>query len=427
MNHLWQLSDAVILRSESFGGMAFHRRRGITLELDGEAYQFLCACRIPTPLPPADHPAARLIPQLVRLGFMHPLEEMPGPVEIAAWLSDVPVQSPIAPALTTLSAPQVVHLAITACCDRRCAGCYVPRAWGDELPSDAWRSLIDQWACMRVLQLAVGGGEPLCYDGLFDVLAYAATRGLVVNLTTNGARLDARAVDRLVQAGVTQVNISWNSPVGAATDVHPDAERALRLLFDSSLRVGVNLLVTPALLAHLPRVFARLLALGVRQVTVLRPKPPALPGIDAAWYAANRLRRVDLIELRRALTVWQGALKLHLDSALVGLMGDAPLARLRQRGVYGCAPGRRICTVWPDGQVTPCSFLGDLVAGNARQMPFAELWARGEGWERLRDPARLPGGGCAGCAIAAQCGGARCIARCEQGDLDSGDDACRSS
>ncbi|MBN1936831.1 MAG: SPASM domain-containing protein [Anaerolineae bacterium] len=191
--------------------------------------------------------------------------------------------------------------------------------------------------------------------------------------------------------------------------------------------MGVNLLVTPALIDALAEIFARLLSLGVGQATLLRPKPPSLPGGDAAWYAANRLRRADLICLRRVLTAWQGALRLHIDSALVGLMGDVPPSRLRQRGVYGCAPGRRICTVWPDGQVTPCSFLGDLVAGNAREMPFAVLWARGQGWERLRDPARLPGGRCAGCAVAAQCGGTRCIARCEQGDLDGGDDACAGS
>ena len=72
-------------------------------------------------------------------------------------------------------------------------------------------------------------------------------------------------------------------------------------------------------------------------------------------------------------------------------MGDAAPAHLRWRGVYGCAAGRRICTVWPDGQVTPCSFLADLSAGNVCQMPFAELWARGEGWERLRDPGPTSG------------------------------------
>ena len=58
--------------------------------------------------------------------------------------------------------------------------------------------------------------------------------------------------------------------------------------------VGVNLLVTPTLLLRLPQVLTRLLSLGVRRVTVLRPKPPAIPGdANTAWYDNNRLRHAD--------------------------------------------------------------------------------------------------------------------------------------
>ena len=81
-----------------------------------------------------------------------------------------------------------------------------------------WCALIDQWASMRVYQLAVGGGEPLLYAGLFDVLRYARDRGIVPNLTTNGTLIDAKAVQELECAGVGQVNISWNGPVDGDQD-----------------------------------------------------------------------------------------------------------------------------------------------------------------------------------------------------------------
>jgi len=44
LSDVWQLVEAVNLRPEAFGGMAFHRERGITLEVDAEAYRFLCTC-----------------------------------------------------------------------------------------------------------------------------------------------------------------------------------------------------------------------------------------------------------------------------------------------------------------------------------------------------------------------------------------------
>jgi radical SAM protein with 4Fe4S-binding SPASM domain len=423
----WRLAEAVNLRPEVFGGMAFHREQGITVEMDEEAYRFLCTYLEPHPLPAPGHAAARLVPQLVRLGFLRSVERN------ASSRDGVEVRSVRAwkPALLsgngyTLSAPEVVHVAITARCNRSCPGCYVPCVEEEqELTVAEWRALIDQWASMRVFQLAVGGGEPLLYAGLFDVLYHARMQGIVPNLTTNGMLLDAQAVRELERAGVARVNVSWNGPIGDDGGGSQTVYRALRLLLVSTVQVGANLLVTPALPSRLPQILARLQVLGVRWVTLLRPKPPAVPTeAGRAWYEANRLRRTDLLCLRKALDAWQGALGIEVGSALVGLMGDAEPALLRRRGIYGCAAGRRMCTVWPDGRVTPCSFLADLDAGNVRQMPFDVLWARGAGWERLRDLATRPSGGCAGCATEPQCGGARCVAQYERGDPFAGDAEC---
>ena len=442
MTDVWRLAEAVSLRPEAFGGMAFHRERGVTLEVDAEAYHFLCSYLVPRPLPLPDHPAARLVPQLVRLGFLETIEKprseaRAGPMDAPGassrgsargdgrW-SSLSIHSLPSGDGFTLSAPETVHLAITARCNLACPGCYVPRSGdGPELTAGELRGLIDQWAEMRVFQLAVGGGEPLLREDLFDVLAYARRQGIVPNLTTNGTLLNADVVRRLEWAGVARVNVSWDGPCGEHRERSRGMVRALRLLLDSALQVGVNVLVTPALLPHLPQLLARLHTLGVGRVTMLRPKPPATrTRVNMAWYDANRLRRADLIRLRTVLDTWQGVLKLEVGSALVGLMGDMNPALLRRRGIYGCAAGRRICTVWPDGRVTPCSFLADLSAGNVRQSSFAELWKRGEKWNSLRDPAVRSQGNCAHCDIALQCSGARCVARYERGDLFAGDAEC---
>jgi radical SAM protein with 4Fe4S-binding SPASM domain len=425
LTQLWQLADAVVLRPEAFGGMVFHRDRGITLEVDREAYDFLCTCLTPSPLPSASHPANHLVPQLVHLGFLQPASRMATP-------AGVPTQVSWAGDGTTLSAPETVHLAITNSCNSSCPGCYTPHLEGkSELTVADWCDLIAQWAQMRVFQIAVGGGEPLLYDGLFEVLACARQHGLAPNLTTNGTLLDKEAVLHLQQAGVARVNVSWNSPGGDDSGRAQVALRAIPLLLDSTIQVGVNLLVTPTLLPRLSQVLARLQALGVRRVTILRPKPPAIPGDqDTAWYDSNRLRRADLLRLRAVMNAWQAVLALEVDSALVGLMADAGRSRLRWRGIHGCTAGQRICTVWPDGRVTPCSFLGDLVAGNVRHIPFADLWKQGQNWELLRDPIARPQGSCTGCTVALHRGGARCITRYDnratpiQPGLLAGDSEC---
>lgn len=412
--------------------MAFHRQRGVTLEVNAEAYRFLRTCIHPCPLPPPDHPAACLVSQLAHLGFLTPADlDDPGRAEPGREKAPAVVSIPWPGDGLTLSAPETVHLAITARCNLACPGCYVPPFIGAELTTAELRNLIDQWARMRVFQLAVGGGEPLLHQDMFDVLAYAREQGIVPNLTTNGTLLTSDTVRRLERAGVARVNLSWCDVLSESKggpggrEQGRAAVRALRLLLDSTLRVGINLLVTRALLPCLPQTLGRLQVLGVRRVTILRPKPPVIPSqVGAAWYAANRLCRTDLLRLRDVLNGWQGVLHLEVDSALVGLMGDTDAAALRWRGVHGCTAGRRICTVWPDGRVSPCSFLVDVSAGSVHQTPFPELWRRGKGWEALRDTTAQPQGGCAGCEAAVQCGGARCVARYERGAPLAGDGEC---
>lgn len=374
--NIWQLAADVVMRPEAFGGMVFHRASGLTIELDAEAYAYLQSYRAPRALPPPDHPAAVLAPQWLRWGLLCPASpQSPSPEEEENKTSAPPDKPASLPA-ATLRAPEVVHTAITARCNLACAECYVPQSqMGAELTPLEWCALIDQLATLRVFQLAVGGGEPLLYPGLFEVLAHARKRGVTPNLTTNGVLLDAQRVRRLEEAGVARVNVSWNA----------HAERALRLLLDSQLHVGVNLLITRSLLPRLSHILTQLQAIGVRQVTVLRPKPAAFPSAaHRAWYAAQRLSPHDLMQLRDTLCAWRNVLIIEVGSALMELMHDVPPDLLRRRGIRGCMAGRRICTVWPDGSVSPCSFLADLDAGNVLEIPFATLWERGLGWDDLR-------------------------------------------
>jgi pyrroloquinoline quinone biosynthesis protein E len=377
----WQLATGVVLRPEAFGGMAFHRLNGMTMEVDQEAYDFLRCYVMPCPLPLPPHPAAHLVPQLVRLGFLQEAEsDYSGSESILGhtWLGDG----------SALSAPETVHLALTRRCNQSCPGCYAFHAGADE--AGEWSvadlcHLIDQWAEMRVFQMAVGGGEPLLYEGLFEVLEYARQKGIVCNLTTNGTLLDEELVRHLERVGVARVNVSWDGMGDDSQSRQQGTRRALRLLSASKLQIGVNLLVTPTRISQLLLMLAEIQELDAHHVTILRPKPPTdrnQRGMD--WYHKHQLVDGDLPQLGEILGTWRGRLRLEVDCSLSGLMDHLPPAFLRWHAIYGCCAGRRICTLWPDGRVTPCSFLA-LCAGNIRRESFAQLWTQPEEWDTLRD------------------------------------------
>lgn len=60
-----------------------------------------------------------------------------------------------------------------------------------------------------VLQLAVGGGEPLLYSSLIEFLQYTSNYGLVINIITNG-RLITKELVKEINPYINSIQISLN-------------------------------------------------------------------------------------------------------------------------------------------------------------------------------------------------------------------------
>jgi hypothetical protein len=117
--------------------------------------------------------------------------------------------------------------------------------------------------CARngVASISIGGGEPLEYPPLFDVLC--ALDGVIARTLTSNALVldrDPAALDALVRARPDKVHVSIHAPENAR-----EVERcaAVALALDArGVRAGINLLVRKSRLAEATSAFARLRALG---------------------------------------------------------------------------------------------------------------------------------------------------------------------
>jgi sulfatase maturation enzyme AslB (radical SAM superfamily) len=97
-----------------------------------------------------------------------------------------------------------------------------------------------------VKAVSFGGGEPLEYDGLFDVLA--ELRGVVFrSMTTNGLLLSTDIVTRLVEVGIDKVHVSLHFPGNARELARVIA--TVHTIADAGIKSGVNLLVARSALA----------------------------------------------------------------------------------------------------------------------------------------------------------------------------------
>jgi MoaA/NifB/PqqE/SkfB family radical SAM enzyme len=135
-----------------------------------------------------------------------------------------------------------VSIEVTNRCAKACDFCY-----NHSLPGGGTRWTPDELvgfardcAANGVKAVSFGGGEPLQYEGIFEVLE--RLRGaLFRSMTTNGLLLENGTLDRLVAATPDKVHLSIHFPERDA-----EVKRVIRQvgdLADRGVRSGVNFLV----------------------------------------------------------------------------------------------------------------------------------------------------------------------------------------
>src|SRR5262245_27250553 len=98
-------------------------------------------------------------------------------------------------------APLYIAWEVTRLCNARCVHCYSDSGPGvrdqDELSTGAALRIIDDLADAGLLILAFSGGEPLMRRDIFELIDRARSRGLVVNIASNGAMVTPALAARL--------------------------------------------------------------------------------------------------------------------------------------------------------------------------------------------------------------------------------------
>lgn len=305
-----------------------------------------------------------------------------------------------------LSAPITVTWEVTNRCNLRCMHCLSasgPEAATDaDLTLDEAKAVVDQLAAARVFQIHFGGGEPFLYPGFMDLLRHAQSRGLCcLCISTNGSTLTPARVAELEALGGVYLQISLDGATEAACDAvrGPGAWRraveALERLQGTGIVRTVNFVYTRGGAGQLDAMRALAQSAGATlRVTRLKPS-----GRGAGAYHRLRPAPDELARLHAWLhahpDVLTGDTFFHLNA-----FGGKPLG-----GFQFCGAARMTCLIVPNGDVYPCAFTQTAFfrAGNLRERPFAEIWARSPVFNRVfRQPQQ---GACASCSAHDGCGG----------------------
>lgn len=214
-----------------------------------------------------------------------------------------------------------ISIELTNACAKACWFCYNHSQPGGATrwtPDEAV-SFVTDCAGHGVRAVSFGGGEPLQYAGLFDVLK-RLDGVLFRSLTTNGLPLHGEALDRLIDARPDKVHVSVHFPHHAA-----EVERVVGQVHDLARRgvkSGVNLLVARGQLKE-----------ATRAAEYIRTS-----GIDNGRIVYLPMRGRDTPTPREVAAV----------------AGDTPFQSMSC--LTACARSERFCSVGWDRSVAWCSY-----------------------------------------------------------------------
>jgi sulfatase maturation enzyme AslB (radical SAM superfamily) len=157
---------------------------------------------------------------------------------------------------------ELISIELTNRCAKACWFCY-----NHSLPEGETRWSVEEvvgfvrdCAANGVKAVSFGGGEPLQYPGLFDVLE-RLDGTLFRSLTTNGLLLHGEVLDRLVAARPNKVHVSIHFPERAS-----EVSRVIGQVTELAgrgVKSGINFLVTRPDLAPAREAAERLRAAGI--------------------------------------------------------------------------------------------------------------------------------------------------------------------
>jgi AdoMet-dependent heme synthase len=346
-------------------------------------------------------------------------------------------------------APFTIAWEVTRACAFACVHCRAdaqhqrdPR----ELTTEEGYQLIDRLAEFGSPILVFTGGDPMMRRDLFDLIAYAAEKGLRCSLTPTATALPTlERLRKAKQAGVRRIALSLDAPSPQSHDAFRQVpgswQRTMQILHNSreaGVSVQVNTTVSTFNVDHLPEMVPFIQEVQAVQWSVfflvptgraqaaymisperheevfnwlyeLSQKAP----FDIKATAAPMYRRVAI---QRKKSETGGSLPVSFQGA--GFQYEDGL----NRPVKGVNDGNGFLFISHRGQIMPSGFL-PVDCGNVRQQDVVEVYRQHPVFRDLRNYEKLKGK-CGYCDFREVCGGQRGRAYGVTGDYMESDPAC---
>jgi len=302
-------------------------------------------------------------------------------------------------------APLVVVWNFTNVCNLRCRYCYqsAGKPAPDELSFEEKIDLVNQMVDAHVAFVAFSGGEPILGPRFWDVLQYAS-RFFHTSIATNGTLLGNKdLVTRIADCGARNVFVSLDGATAESHDfirIEGNFNRTIagikNLVGNEHLHVGINMVVTKRNYNEVGKVLEVALDLGVNSFSHYNFIPTGrgkedfdqdltpeqredLMNLLYEWHSNRRSTGLNIVSTsptfarviyERSQGKTAGLFHYTSDKA------DQVAGIIEYAG--GCGAGRVYAAMQPNGLMSPCVFMPDVIIGDIRKQRFVDIWRDSE-------------------------------------------------
>lgn len=331
----------------------------------------------------------------------------------------------------TPAAPLSLIAELTHLCPLKCLYCSNPimlAGKAGELTTDEWQNVLSQSAKLGIQQVSFTGGEPCLRKDLTELIRYAQSAGLYVNLITSGVGLSEKSLDEIVEAGADHIQLSFQDADAAGAknicgvDALEKKKKIAALIAKKPVAFTVNLVIHRENHPRLQNMIDMAVELGAQKIEVAHVQ-------FNGWALKNRARLMPGEEMVREsvalLARNQESLKgrVRIDYVLPDYYAETPKP---------CMGGwaKKMLLVDPLGLAAPChsaQTIPGFTRPSVREQSLGDIWFssplfnafRGEDW--MTEP-------CRSCEKKTRdFGGCRCQAMALAGDARAADPVCRKS
>jgi len=423
---LYTISDNIIIRQEKFGGLIFNPNSELTIKIDKSGFKFLKDLvyndgRISEPknYNISKNEMNDFFLKMIQLGIIIKKQNY---INTKYQIIENVIMSS-----STISFPETLHLSITYNCNLECVPCYYADILEKKnMTLEIYKKIIIEAKKEGLFQLAIGGGEPFCHPQIWDFLKLSSSKHITTNITTNGTLLGKSEIDKLENLGnIGRIQLSLD---GAHEEVnslsrshYKNVILCLKNLSMSNLKFGINMLIRNSNIDDLPNMVKLCRDLGVRNLHLLRIKPPIL---NKKWFLRERLNEESINKLNHFLHIFkkQKNVEIFIDASMSYLFQNGDLIQLKYTGCNGCSGGITFLTILPDGNILPCTHLRKNL-GHVNE-GIKNIWINSEELYKLRKKEQWLDEPCKSCYKLKNCYGCRALSIEEQGSLTAYDREC---